>query len=122
MTARIPPIQCLLTFEALARLRSVTQTADELNVTPSAVSPVPVWQTAKAAGSQLRRSGKSLPLTAPTKVVSAPFIIQPWGTGAWNVMLRRTDMLFRTEDAFNGQEAELLGHAKIDVAALAGLQ
>jgi len=36
--ARIPPIQCLLTFEALARLRSVTQTADELNVTPSAVS------------------------------------------------------------------------------------
>lgn len=35
---RIPPIQCLLAFEALARLRSVTQTADELNVTPSAVS------------------------------------------------------------------------------------
>jgi DNA-binding transcriptional LysR family regulator len=33
-----PPIQCLLTFEALARLRSVTQTADELCVTPSAVS------------------------------------------------------------------------------------
>ncbi|QHE88340.1 LysR substrate-binding domain-containing protein [Hydrogenophaga sp. BPS33] len=38
MTIRIPPIQCLLTFEALARLRSVTQTGDELNVTPSAVS------------------------------------------------------------------------------------
>ena len=38
MTSRIPPIQCLLTFEALARLRSVTQTADELCVTPSAVS------------------------------------------------------------------------------------
>ena len=37
-SARIPPIQCLLTFEALARLRSVTQTADELHVTPSAVS------------------------------------------------------------------------------------
>ena len=36
--ARIPPIQCLLTFEALARLRSVTQTAEELCVTPSAVS------------------------------------------------------------------------------------
>ena len=35
---RIPPIQCLITFEALARLRSVTQTADELCVTPSAVS------------------------------------------------------------------------------------
>src|SRR5688572_30198447 len=38
MTARIPPIQCLLTFEALARLRSATQAADELCVTPSAVS------------------------------------------------------------------------------------
>lgn len=38
MTVRIPPIQCLLTFEALARLRSVTQAADELCVTPSAVS------------------------------------------------------------------------------------
>ena len=36
--ARIPPIQCLLTFEALARLRSVTLAADELFVTPSAVS------------------------------------------------------------------------------------
>ena len=38
MTVRIPPIQCLLSFEALARLRSVTQTAEELFVTPSAVS------------------------------------------------------------------------------------
>ncbi len=36
--SRIPPIQCLLTFEALARLRSVSQAADELCVTPSAVS------------------------------------------------------------------------------------
>jgi LysR family glycine cleavage system transcriptional activator len=36
--SRIPPVQCLLTFEALARLRSVTQAADELCVTPSAVS------------------------------------------------------------------------------------
>ncbi len=38
MSTRIPPIQCLLTFEALARLRSVTQASEELNVTPSAVS------------------------------------------------------------------------------------
>jgi LysR family transcriptional regulator, glycine cleavage system transcriptional activator len=34
----IPPIQCLLTFEAVARLRSVGRAADELCVTPSAVS------------------------------------------------------------------------------------
>ena len=38
MPGRIPPIQCLVTFEALARLRSVTQAAEELCVTPSAVS------------------------------------------------------------------------------------
>ncbi|MEN9887402.1 MAG: hypothetical protein RL758_1980, partial [Pseudomonadota bacterium] len=32
MNARIPPIQCLTTFEALSRLRSVTQAAEELCV------------------------------------------------------------------------------------------
>lgn len=35
---RIPPIQGLLAFEALARLRSVVQASAELHVTPSAVS------------------------------------------------------------------------------------
>lgn len=35
---RIPPIPGLQAFEALARLRSVTQAAEALNVTPSAVS------------------------------------------------------------------------------------
>lgn len=35
---RIPPIHCLTTFEALARLRSATSAAEELHVTPSAVS------------------------------------------------------------------------------------
>ncbi|MEJ8855042.1 LysR substrate-binding domain-containing protein [Variovorax robiniae] len=35
---RIPPIQGLLAFEAVARLRSVTLAAEELAVTPSAVS------------------------------------------------------------------------------------
>ncbi len=34
----IPPIQCLLTFEALARTRHAGRVADELNVTPSAIS------------------------------------------------------------------------------------
>lgn len=34
----IPPIQCLLTFDTVARLRSVTRAADELCVTTSAVS------------------------------------------------------------------------------------
>jgi DNA-binding transcriptional LysR family regulator len=36
--SRIPPIHCLQSFEALARLRSVTQAAEELHVTPSAIS------------------------------------------------------------------------------------
>lgn len=35
---RIPPIQSLLAFESVARLRSVTLAAEELSVTPSAVS------------------------------------------------------------------------------------
>lgn len=35
---RIPPIHCLQAFEALARLRSVSAAAEELSVTPSAVS------------------------------------------------------------------------------------
>ena len=38
LAPRIPPIQGLQAFEALARLRSVTLAAAELNVTPSAVS------------------------------------------------------------------------------------
>ncbi len=37
MTIRLPPIQCLVTFEPLCRLRSVTLNGEELNVTPSAV-------------------------------------------------------------------------------------
>lgn len=37
-TRRIPPIQCLLTFEAVARLRSASRAAEELCVTVSAVS------------------------------------------------------------------------------------
>lgn len=38
MVTRIPPIHCLAAFEAVARLRSVQQAAEELAVTPSAVS------------------------------------------------------------------------------------
>jgi LysR family glycine cleavage system transcriptional activator len=38
MKQRIPPVQCLQSFEALARLRSVNRAAEELYVTPSAIS------------------------------------------------------------------------------------
>ena len=63
---RIPPIQCLLTFEALARLRSVTQTA-ELCVTPSAVSHR-VRQLEQILGTRLfgRSDFRSPPKAAPT--------------------------------------------------------
>lgn len=37
-TVRIPPLQCLQAFEALCRLRSVSVAAEELSVTPSAIS------------------------------------------------------------------------------------
>ena len=49
---RIPSIKCLQTFEALARLRSVTQTANELCVTPSAIS-VRIKQIETIAGISL---------------------------------------------------------------------
>ena len=35
---RIPPINCLATFEVLARVRSMKKAAEELCVTPSAIS------------------------------------------------------------------------------------
>lgn len=38
MSPHIPPIQCLVTFEAVARLRSVSKTSEHLCVTVSAVS------------------------------------------------------------------------------------
>ena len=60
--ARIPPIQCLLTFETLARLRSVTNAAEELCVTPSAVCHR-VKQLEQIIGTKLfGRAGFSLDL------------------------------------------------------------
>ena len=37
MNTRIPPINCLITFETLANLRSVTKTADALGSMPFCV-------------------------------------------------------------------------------------
>ena len=52
MKQRIPPIQCLQSFEALCRLRSVTQAAEELCVTPSAISHR-IRQLEQIAGARL---------------------------------------------------------------------
>jgi hypothetical protein len=43
------------------------------------------------------------PLTLLPKLATAPLVIQPWGTGAWDIMLRRTTMLFRTEESFRNR-------------------
>ena len=51
-------------------------------------------------GWERHRAKLALPVTAPIKIVAAPFIVQPWGSGAWDIMQRRTTMLFRTEEAF----------------------
>jgi hypothetical protein len=52
------------------------------------------------SGWERHRAKLTLPVTVPFKIVAAPFIVQPWGSGAWDIMQRRTTMLFRTEDAF----------------------
>ncbi len=57
---RIPPIQCLLSFEAVARLRSVTAAAEELSVTPSAVSHRIRQLEARVGCSLFARGGFSL--------------------------------------------------------------
>ena len=66
---RIPPIQCLQAFEALARLRSVTQAADELSVTPSAIS-----HRIRQLETQLGEPA----LVVLTHGASSP-VLSPWG-------------------------------------------
>jgi hypothetical protein len=48
------------------------------------------------------KSYATLPLTFPTKVLAPPLLIQAAGPGSWDIMQRRTAMLFRTEDEFLG--------------------
>jgi pimeloyl-ACP methyl ester carboxylesterase len=64
-----------------------------------------------------RRSEKLLPyvwfpLTAISKSLVTPLVIQAAGGGAWDIMQRRTEMLFRTEGAFSGvqQDQATLAH------------
>ncbi|ABC21589.1 transcriptional regulator GcvA [Rhodospirillum rubrum] len=60
---RLPPLTALRTFEAVARHLSVTNAADELSVTPAAVSQQ-IRQLEDTLGTALlRRHGRSLALT-----------------------------------------------------------
>ncbi|MFM2053660.1 MAG: hypothetical protein RL456_1697 [Pseudomonadota bacterium] len=61
---RIPPIHGLAAFEALARLRSVTRAADELSVTPSAVSHRLRQLEAHLGTRLIARAGSDFSLTA----------------------------------------------------------
>jgi DNA-binding transcriptional LysR family regulator len=70
MTLRhIPPIQCLLTFEAVARLRNAGRAADELCVTPSAVSQriqqIEAHVDVKLFGRSDAGLGRDLPFRTP---------------------------------------------------------
>src|SRR3954471_19025606 len=67
MTERLPPLSALKAFEAAARLLSFRRAADELNVTPAAIS-----HQIKALEDQLgvalfRRARRGLELTAQAK-------------------------------------------------------
>ncbi|MDP4302704.1 LysR substrate-binding domain-containing protein [Leptothrix discophora] len=65
----IPPIHCLLAFETLARLRSVTAAGEALHITPSAVSHR-IRQLEGLLGRQLFR--RDFSLTAEGQAALAP--------------------------------------------------
>jgi hypothetical protein len=46
------------------------------------------------------------PLTAVSKIVTTPLVIQAAGGGAWDTMQRRATMLFRTEEQFTSLSAQ----------------
>ncbi|HEY0782655.1 MAG TPA: hypothetical protein VGE98_09390, partial [Thermoanaerobaculia bacterium] len=52
--------------------------------------------------------GAVLPLTLATKIMLPPLVIQGPGSGAWDVMRRRTAVLFRTEDEMRGIPREVV--------------
>lgn len=64
---RLPSIDCLLAFEALARLGSFERAAQELDVTASAVSKRLATLEARLGTSLLQRSAKALVPTAAGK-------------------------------------------------------
>ncbi|WEK40481.1 MAG: transcriptional regulator GcvA [Candidatus Brevundimonas colombiensis] len=60
---RLPPLNALKAFEAVARLSSITQAAKELNVTPGAVSQQIRLLEDHAGGPLMMREGGGLSLT-----------------------------------------------------------
>jgi hypothetical protein len=65
----------------------------------------------RSTGERWRPRGKLLYSWA-TKLLAPPLLIQAAGTGAWDVMQRRTAMLFRTEAEFRGVSPEAVAAAR----------
>lgn len=67
MPYKIPPTHCLTAFEAIVRLRTVVQAAEELHVTPSAISHR-IRQLEEMLGAKLfARNGNDFSLTVDGK-------------------------------------------------------
>ncbi|MDA8094741.1 MAG: transcriptional regulator GcvA [Betaproteobacteria bacterium] len=72
MRRRLPPLNALRAFEAVARHLSMVRAAEELHVTPAAVSQQ-IKQLEHALGQPLFKRGKTLALSDPAKA-AAPLL------------------------------------------------
>lgn len=66
---------------------------------------------------EIRRAKAKLLYSWWSKLLSPPLIIQAAGTGAWDMMQRRTAMLFRTEAEFQGISPEAVAASRTDTSA-----
>jgi LysR family glycine cleavage system transcriptional activator len=68
-TGHLPPLSALRAFEAAARLQSFTRAADELNVTPAAISHQIATLEADLGVSLFRRGNRAVEPTASARVL-----------------------------------------------------
>jgi LysR family glycine cleavage system transcriptional activator len=68
-TGHLPPLSALRAFEAAARLESFSKAADELSVTPAAISHQIAALEADLGVSLFRRRNRAVELTASARVL-----------------------------------------------------
>src|SRR5437588_11661505 len=68
-TNHLPPLSALRAFEAAARLESFTKAAEELNVTPAAISHQIHALEEDLGGQLFRRLNRQIELTASARVL-----------------------------------------------------
>jgi len=68
-SVRLPPLSALRAFEAAARLMSFSKAADELNVTPAAISHQIAALEADLGVPLFRRLNRAIELTASARVM-----------------------------------------------------